>query len=195
MRSAQSKIPEPTAADPARRLAVAISLLILGGAAALDPALAAEGGLRIFPTGFPDPSQMQRFAALVVFFALLVPALDRVVFRPLLAVLEAREKSSASARSRAAELNREAEQLQRRREGVLRDARARIQEQRAVELELARDRSREEIASAQSAAQARGDAARAAIARSLDGARRDMAEEAAALARIVASRLVGRDLG
>ena len=191
----RTEICGPRAGDPPRRFGAAGAVLILGGTTALEFARGAEAGLQIFPTGFPDPSEMQRFVALVVFFALLVPVLDRIVFRPLLAVLAAREESSASARRRAAELNREAERLLGRRETALREARATAQEQRALELELARDRSREEIASAQSGAEARGREARAAIARSLDAARRDIAGEAEALAQIVASRLVGRDLG
>ena len=182
--------------DATRRLATSAAALIsvLGGLSMAEPALGAGGGLQIFPTGFPNLSEMHRFCGLLVLFVLLVPVLDRVVFRPLLAVLDAREDSTAGARRRAAALNREAEQLIERRERALREVRARAQEQRTRVLETALDRSREDSAAAQTSADERGDASRTAIAESLDAARRGTAAEAEQLARAIAGRLLGRDL-
>jgi F-type H+-transporting ATPase subunit b len=154
---------------------------------AAGPAHAAEGGLVIIP----DPV---RLAVLLLLFLLLIPLLNQLVFRPLLAVLEERERRIDGARQRAADLARDAAELDRRHESALVEVRAAVHLERVREVEEARRQHQAVVGEARRAAAQEIAGTRADVEAAIAAARARLREEAAPLAREVAERLLGRSL-
>jgi F-type H+-transporting ATPase subunit b len=168
---------------PARAHAAAGLATLLAAA----PARAAGGGLEILP----DPP---RLLVLLVLFLLLIPLLDRLVFRPLLGVLEERERRIEGARLRAAELAREAADLDRRHAGAVQEVRAAAHGERSQEIEQARRENQAALAEARLAAEREIAGTRADVAAAVEVARARLRGEVEPLAREVAERLLGRSL-
>jgi F-type H+-transporting ATPase subunit b len=151
---------------------------------AAAPARAGEG-LEIIP----DPA---RLGVLLVLFLVLIPIMNGLVFRPLLAVLDEREQRIAGARARASEVASEAAALLERHEAALREAREAANVERARAVEEARRAHQEAVGAARQAAEREIAGARGEVAAAVESARAQLRGEAEPLAREVAERLLGR---
>jgi F-type H+-transporting ATPase subunit b len=139
----------------------------------------------------PDPAIL--IADIVVFLLLVYPT-SRLVLRPIVRIIEDREKRSEGALAGAESFSREAVELRRELEARLREAHASAQSRRGEILAEAEESQR------QSLERARGDAGRivesvrSSVAEDLSAARTSLAHEARTLAREAASRILGRAL-
>jgi F-type H+-transporting ATPase subunit b len=149
-------------------------------------ARAAGGGLEIIP----DPS---RLVPLLVLFLILVPVLNRLLFQPLLGVLDEREQRIDGARSQAVELAQKAAVLLAQHEDAIRRARevAHVEQTRLVE--EARAAHQSTVGEARHAAEAEITGARAELASAAESVRASLGAEAEPLAREIAARLLGRE--
>lgn len=165
---------------PHRALLVASSALF-----AATPAQAAALEL------VPEPS---RLLFLLVLFVLLVPLLNALLFKPLLAVLEERDRRIEGARARAAQLATNAAALVTKHDEALHAARERFNDERTRTLEDARDTHQAAIHEARQHAERELSATREQVGTALDAARTQLRAEAEPLARDVAERLLGRGI-
>ncbi len=163
----------------------ALLAVVLGMLAAL-PAQASEQLVLL-----PDPTVL--LVLLVVFVAVIFP-LNRLIFQPLLQVMDAREERIDGARSRADEVQQQAEDaLGRYRESI-----------RSAHDEASAERRRRVIAAREQLAvitnQAKEEAAhevaraREELSASVDEARNSLREAAGDLATLAAERILGRGL-
>jgi len=139
----------------------------------------------------PDPT---RLIFLLVLFVVLVPLLNGLLFKPLLAVLEERRRRIEGARARAAQLASDAAALVTKHDEALHAARARFNGDRTRTLEEARAAHQAAISEARRQAEQELTATRAQVGSALDAARAQLRAEAEPLARHVAERLLGRGL-
>jgi len=173
-----------------RRQPTALSAPIRGLVAAtawLAPqaAFASEEGLDIYP----DPV---RLLLLLGLFVILVPVLDRLLFKPLLGVLEAREARIEGARVRAAALSQQAAALLARHDEAIRQARDTAHALHVRLVEEARRTHQATVGEARSAAEHEIVGARGEISRNADSVRGALSAEAEPLAREITARLLGR---
>ena len=165
------------------KLPVIASLLCLGTAA---PASAA-GGLQLIPDPF----------LLVVNFVvllLLIYPVNRLLLKPLAAVLAERESQTSGARERAERLAAESLAQRAGLEERTLAARAQAQARRAALLAEADAEERALIGAARQAGQRELDEVRAIIGEELVSARESLASDAKKLAREAASQILGRKL-
>jgi F-type H+-transporting ATPase subunit b len=167
--------------------AVCVTSAALTGLLAAYPAHAAEGGLRIVP----DPLQL---TLLIVLFLLLVPTLNSLVFRPLLGVLEERERRIDGARTKAGELAERAAQLVERHDQAVSEVREAANAERASTIEEARREHQSALGAARAHAEREIVATREDVTQALQRARAALRADAEPLAREVAERLLGRSL-
>jgi F-type H+-transporting ATPase subunit b len=168
------------------RKALAVGLAT-GWIALAAPAFASEGALEIIP-------DLRLLALLVVLFMLLVRVLNRLLFQPLLGVLDERDQKIEGTRTRAAELNQEAEAELARHEAAVRAARAEAERGRKAALEAARTRHAESVSAARSESARVVESARAQLRAALGEARRVLQTQTRELAREAAARVLGRSL-
>ena len=173
-----------------RRQPTALPAPLLGlvaAAALLSPQLAAasEEGLEIYP----DPT---RLLVLLVLFVTLVPVLNRLLFKPLLGVLDARAERIEGARARAAELAQQAAALLARHDEAVRQARETAHGEQVRLVEEARHAHQGTVGAARSAAEREVGGARGEISRAAASARGALGAEAEPLAREITARLLGR---
>lgn len=171
-----------------RRQSKASLALVSGMFAALAlprAAVASEDGLQIIP----DPVTL---GILLALFAVLVPLLNNLLFKPLLGVLDEREARIEGARARAAELAQQSAALLARHDEAVRQARetAHVEQTRLVE--EARRAHQATVGEARGVAERDVHTARGEIARNADAARGTLSSEAEPLARDIAARLLGR---
>jgi len=167
---------------PFRAIPAAALLLLLAAAPAR-----AEGGLEIIP----EPT---RVLVLLALFLALIPVLNTLVFRPVLAVLDEREKRIAGARARAAEVAGEAAALLAQHDAAVREAREAAQAERARSIDEARRAQQSAVNEAREVAEREITGARGQVAAAVGSARAQLRAEAESLAREVAERLLGRRL-
>lgn len=161
---------------------------VLGAVALVaGPARESEGGLTLVP-------EPQRLIFLLVLFLVLVPLLNALLFKPLLAVLEERARRIEGARARAAELSSRAAALVAQHDAAVHSVRQAAQHERAQFVEQARRSHQGAIGAARGEAERRLLATRAEIDAALDAARTQLRGAAAPLAREAAERLLGRSL-
>jgi len=165
---------------------VLVSAALLGLFGAL-PARAAEHGLQIIPE--PKP-----LLALLLLFLVLVPLLDRVLFTPLLRVLDEREARIAGARSRAGELAEQSLELLARHDAAVAAVREEANAERLKSLGNARLAHQEAVAAAREQAEREIVATRTDVEGTLAAARARLRRDAEPLAREIAERLLGRGL-
>ncbi|MBS1107292.1 MAG: synthase [Deltaproteobacteria bacterium] len=173
-----------------RRQPTALPAPLLGlvaAAALLSPQLAAasEEGLEIYP----DPT---RLLVLLVLFVTLVPVLNRLLFKPLLGVLDARAERIEGARAHAAELAQQAAALLARHDEAVRQARETAHGEQVRLVEEARHAHQATVGAARSAAEREVGGARGEISRAAASARGALGAEAEPLAREITARLLGR---
>jgi len=168
------------------RKALAVSLAT-GWIALAAPASASEGVLEIIP-------DLRLVALLIVLFMLLVPLLNRLLFRPLLGVLDERDQKIEGTQTRAAELNQEAEAELARHEAAVRTARTEGERGRKAALEAARTRHAESVAAARFESAQVVESARRELSAALREARSVLQTQTRELAREAAARILGRSL-
>jgi len=173
-----------------RRTALPLAALSLVGSLAWPRAAhaaAGGGGLEIFP----DPGVL---LVLIALFLLLVWPLDRLLFKPLLAVLDERRQRIQGARTRADALAADADEVMRRYQGQVGEARTEAEAGRREVLDRARAEQTEVLNEARGEAEDRTRQARHEVAEALERARGQLRSDAEALAGEAASRLLGRSL-
>jgi F-type H+-transporting ATPase subunit b len=165
------------------------ALVVLGGAllAAAPAQAAGDGGLSLVP----EPG---RLLFLLVLFIVLVPLLNALLFRPLLAVLDERNSRIDGARSRAGEVSTRAAALVEKHEAAVRSVRETAQRDRTQAVDEARREHQGAIGAARSEAERQIAATRSEVGAALEAARAGLRAEAEPLARDVAARLLGRSL-
>jgi F-type H+-transporting ATPase subunit b len=164
-------------AGPLARVA---ALVLVAG-----PAAASEGGLEIMP----DPRTL---LILLVAFGLLIWPVHLILFKPLFRVLDERDRRISGAQERAEALGREADAILQRYEDAVRQAREETEGHRRTALEGVRKEHRERTSAARTAAEAEFARTREEIGIALDEARGALRDEAQALARVAAERILGR---
>ena len=170
---------------PVASLASQASAFLAMGLLAPRAAQASEG-LEIIP----DP---HRLVPLLVLFVILVPVLNRLLFQPLLGVLDEREQRIDGSRARATELAQQAAVLLARHEDAIRKAREIAHAEQARVVEQARGQHQTTVGEARQAAEAEITGARAQLASAADSVRASLAAEAEPLAHEIAKRLLGRE--
>jgi F-type H+-transporting ATPase subunit b len=148
-------------------------------------AIASEGGLNIQP-------DMWTLLLLLALFVILVPVLDRLLFKPLVGVLEAREGRIEGARVRATELSQQAAALLARHDDAVRQARETAHGEQVRLVEEARRAHQVTVGEARTTAEREIAGARGEISRNADSVRGALRAEAEPLAREITSRLLGR---
>ncbi len=163
------------------------ALLALAALLPAPAARAAEGGLVLLP-------DWPILALLIAFFTLLIAPVDRLIFQPLLRVLDERVQRIEGTRGRASRLVRQAQELLGRYERSLREVREEAELQRKRALEAARVQGSARTSSARAEAERETGQARDEIAAALEGARATLRAEARELANEAAARVLGRSL-
>jgi F-type H+-transporting ATPase subunit b len=148
-------------------------------------AIAAEGGLELLP----DPPLL---IALIVFFAALVPLVNRLLLRPMLRVLDARTERTDGARRRAARLEHQVNEAIARYDRSIQEVRQAAEGARREVLEDARRRAGEETLAARSDAETELGRVRRELESAVGGARAGLRDPARELAREAAGRVLGR---
>ena len=163
----------------------ALRAVVLGMLAAL-PAQASEQLVLM-----PDPSVL--LVLLVAFVAVIFP-LDRLIFRPLMKVMEMREERIEGARSRADEVQQQAEDALRRYQESIRTAHDAASAERRRRVNEAREQLAGITSQAKEEAEREVARAREELSASVGEARESLREAAAELATLAAERILGRSL-
>jgi F0F1-type ATP synthase membrane subunit b/b' len=160
---------------------------VLVAAIASAPAARATEGLVLEPDG-------RTLVLLIALFALLVYPVDRLVFRPIFRVLDARRGRIESNRARAEQLSRQAEEVLGRYEGSIREVRVDAERERRERLDAARAETAARTAEVRSAAESEIARAREDVLGALEHARVSLRSQAEELANEAAARILGRGL-
>jgi F-type H+-transporting ATPase subunit b len=169
----------------ASRKALVLGLSI--GSAFAVPASASEGSLEIIP-------DLRLVSLLIVLFLILVPLLNRLLFRPLLAVLDERDRQIEGTEARANELSQQAEQELARHEAAVREARAEAERARKATIDGAQSAQADSLAAARGEVARVVESARSELRAAMGEARRVLQGQSRELARDAAARLLGRSL-
>lgn len=137
-----------------------------------------------------DWTLLVALVSVIVFLVLM----NKLLFRPLLQFMEAREKGIHDDLETAAQLRQQAGSALTTYESALAAARREMTEQAAAVLHSMEAKQREQIEGARAEANALVAEAQATIARETQEARLRLADEARALARLVAAKLIGREV-
>ncbi len=146
----------------------------------------AGGGMSLVPDLTLTVLQMLPFLATMV-------VLNALVFKPMVAYLEDRDKATVGAKAEAVDLTQQAEVKLATYEGQLALAKAEIQATRAKLRATAKDEREASLAAARVDCEARLSAAVAEIQAEGDVARRELAQNTASLADAITSAVLGRD--
>jgi F0F1-type ATP synthase membrane subunit b/b' len=137
----------------------------------------------------PDPTLL---VLLTLFFAALVPFVNRLLLRPMLRVLDARAERTDGARRRAARLEEQVRDAVARYESSIREVRKAAEGARQEILDDARRRATEEALAARSDAETELGRVRRELEGAVLGARDGLRNQARELAREAAGRVLGR---
>lgn len=146
----------------------------------------AGGGMSLVPDPALTVLQMLPFLATML-------VLNALVFKPMVAYLEERDKATVGAKAEASDLTQQAEQKLATYEEQLASAQADIQAMRAKLRGQAKDEREAALAAARIDCEARLSAAVAEIQAEGDVARKELAGNTAALAADITSAVLGRD--
>lgn len=169
-----------------RERVVGLGIVAFGSITLADPALAADELVLI-----PDP---QLLLIMLVGFALLVFPLNALLFKPVFAALDARAERIEGARTRSAQLQREADSVLERYESSIREARIESEARRQAALERARQEQSEVTAATRQETEAELQRARAELDQSLESARATLRAQAEELAQSAAEQVLGRTI-
>ena len=153
----------------------------------LAPAAQAADRLELMP----DPIVT---AVLLTAFILVIFPLNRLIFQPLMKVMDEREERIDGARARAAEVEQQAEDALNRYRETLRDAHAQAAGQRRVRVNEAREQLLVVTGQAKEEAELELTRARETLSASLDEAKGSLRDAAGELASLAAERILGRSL-
>jgi F-type H+-transporting ATPase subunit b len=173
----------------AHRPGLHVTLLALTLLVASD-AMASEGSIVLLPTKESAPLLI----SLLVFFILLIWPVNKLLIKPLLGVIDAREDRITGTRARAEKLSADADQVLERYESSIRAAHEEAQRDRKQALTVARSESGSHTTDARAGAEKEIEAARAQITGELSQARSALRTQAEQLATEAASTVLGRDL-
>jgi len=168
-----------------RERVVGLGIVAFGSITLAGPALAADELL------IPDP---QLLLIMLVGFALLVFPLNALLFKPVFAALDARAERIEGARTRSAQLQREADSVLERYESSIREARIESEARRQAALERARQEQSEVTAATRQETEAELQRARAELDQSLESARASLRAQAEELAQSAAEQVLGRTI-
>ncbi|MEN8182579.1 MAG: hypothetical protein ABFS46_08600 [Myxococcota bacterium] len=152
-----------------------------------ETALAAEGGLQIFP-------DLGQLVVLIALFTALVFPVNALLVKPLLGVLEERAERIEGARERASTLSQRAEESLERYRQDIDSARREAERERRGLLEAARVEQTDLTRSARSEAERRIEEARGEVGAALQQARTSLRADAETLARQAVERILGRSI-
>jgi F-type H+-transporting ATPase subunit b len=167
--------------------ATAATALVLASLLLSVPARAAGGGIEIMP----DPGKL---LPLVALFVLMIVPVNRLIIRPLLAVLDEREQRIAGSRARASEIAKRADQVLAGYEGSVARAREEAEVERRGTLDQARAAQTARVSREREEAERTLERARAEVGAALAQARTRLHADAQQLAEQAAERLLGRSL-
>jgi len=154
---------------------------------ALPLSASAAGGLELVP----DTTML---LALIVLFVVLVFPVNELLFKPIFKVLDEREQRIAGTRSRAEQLERDAQEALNRYESSVQSVREEAEQERRSLLEAARNEALAATGEVRGEVEREIDNAREQIRGSLDRARATLRGQSQDLAREAASRVLGRAL-
>jgi len=163
---------------------LALTLFVAGDA------MASEGSIVLLPTKESAPLLI----SLLVFFILLIWPVNKLLLKPLLGVIDAREDRIVGTRARAEKLAAVADKVLERYESSIREAHEEAQRDRKQALAVARSQSTSQTAEARAGAEQEIEAARAQITGELTQARSTLRTQAEQLATEAASKVLGRNL-
>jgi F-type H+-transporting ATPase subunit b len=161
-------------------------LALLACLGAAGEAAAAEGGIQLFPGWLA--------LVLLAVFIPLIPLLNALLFRPIFAVLDAREEKIEGTRQRAARISAEAEQILARYERSVREVREDAEQERKRRTQEARQEAARASEAARAEAEGEIERARRAVSAELTRARAELRAQASEIARAAAERVLGRSL-
>ncbi len=166
----------------------AVGLVSLAAAAAARAAGGGEGGLVLVPdfTGV--------LPGLFVLFILLVWPLNRLIFQPLFRVLEERDDQIRGTRERAEAVATQADEVLERYQGALAEVREEAETERRRRIEEARAAHLASTSGARGESEREVTRAREEVAAALVESRSSLRAQSEALARIIAGRVLGREL-
>jgi F-type H+-transporting ATPase subunit b len=150
------------------------------------PALAADA--LVLEPDFP------LILGLIVGFVVLMFPANQLIFKPIFQALDERDERIQGARSRAGQIQRDADGVLSDYETRIREARADADSARKEQIAAARSEQAQVTATARSEAEARIEQARATLAGDLETAREQMRSSAQELARSAAEQILGRSL-
>ncbi|MCH8134009.1 MAG: hypothetical protein E2O66_03195 [Deltaproteobacteria bacterium] len=162
-----------------------ITLTLLAG-----DAMASEGSIVLLPTKESAPLLI----SLLVFFLLLIWPVNKLLIKPLLDVIDAREDRIVGTRARAEKLAADADKVIERYESSIRIAHEEAQRDRKQALTVARRESVSHTAEARAGVEQEIETALAQITGELTQARSTLRTQAEQLATEAASTVLGRDL-
>jgi F0F1-type ATP synthase membrane subunit b/b' len=165
-----------------RLLAVALATSFL---IALPNAAHAAGGISLVP-------EIEILALNFVVLGLLIYPVNKLLIQPLIALLAEREKRSAGATDRVAELAGDSNALQETLDGRLVETRGTAQARRGEILSTAQEDERRVLEAARADAAEQVESVRASIAAELETARAILQVDARELAREAAASILGR---
>lgn len=139
----------------------------------------------------PDPGLL---LSMILAFALLIFPLNALLFKPIFAALDARAERIEGARTRSLKLEADADEVFKRYEAAIFEARAESETARQARLEEAREEQARLTVAARSKAEVELERARAELGRSVDEARASLRASAEDLARSAAETVLGRAL-
>lgn len=148
---------------------------------------AAGGGLNLFPNWW-------MVAVNVVVFLLLIIPTNRLLLQPLVNVLHNRERRSQGTLEEAEAVGQEAARLIETVDTRIEAVQVETQRRRAEMLRQTTERERERLAAARAEAATTVESVRSAIREELETARASLRQDAGALAREMATKLLGREL-
>lgn len=163
-------------------LTVAAALALLAA-----PASASEGNLVLTP-------DLPMLLALIALFVALIFPVNALLFRPIFAVLDAREDKIDGTRSRAEKLETQAEEVLQRYKGSVRETREAAEQERRSLLVGAKGAAAEQLTGARGDAERQIEQARQEIQSALGSARASLRGDAESLAREASTRILGRNL-
>ena len=132
--------------------------------------------------------------SLLILFILLVFPLNALVFRPIFATLDERDRRTAGAREQADEVSKQADEILDRYRTELSAARSVAEQSRREAVENARDEQARVTTAARTDAEQKVEQGRSELAASLEQARSDMGGHVRELADAAAQQILGRAL-
>ena len=132
------------------------------------------------------------FAIQIATFIVLFIGLKRLLFDPVLQVLEARERRTTTAQAEAAQMIASAEATRQAYKQAVHDLRVEIAQEAAVARAAAQAQYQRALGEARAAATEEMVAMRAAVAAQVEAARRSLAAQADAVATEMLDRVIGR---